>query len=141
MKAAWLLRIASVLALVHGLLHTFGGVFGTVAPGPQAVAITAMQTNRFDVMGVARSYWDFQMGYGLTLTVKFLLETVVFWQLASLIKMDPRVRSVVLTFGLGYLAYTVLAWYYFFAAPAIFELVIAACLLGAWWLAGKSRVA
>jgi len=141
MKATLLLRTASVLALVHGLLHTMGGVFGAPAPGAQTVAVTAMQANRFDAMGVVRSYWDFHMGYGLTLTVKFLLETIIFWQLASLVKTDAKVKPILLTFGLGYLAYAALAWRYFFAAPAVFELVMAVCLLAAWSLTGKSQAA
>ena len=141
MKAFWLLRITSVLALVHGVLHTIGGVFGSVAPGPMQAAVTAMQTNRFDAMGVNRSYWDFFMGYGLLTTVKFLVETVVFWQLGSLVKTDGwRIRPVVMTFCLGYLASAVLAWKYFFAGPAVFEVVMAGCLFGAWWMAEKPSV-
>ncbi len=56
MNATLLLRIASVLALVHGVMHTIGGVFGVVAPGAQRAAAMAMQVNRFDPMGVTRSY-------------------------------------------------------------------------------------
>jgi hypothetical protein len=139
MKAALLLRIASVLALVHGVMHTIGGVFGSVAPGPMQAAVTAMQANRFEAMGANRSYWDFFMGYGLLTTVKFLVETVVFWQLGSLVKTyGLQVRPVVMTFCLGYLASAVLAWKYFFAGPAVFEVVIAGCLFGAWWLAGRA---
>jgi len=141
MKAVWLLRVASLLALLHGLLHTMGGVFGAAAPGAQTVAVTAMQMNRFDAMGVVRSYWDFHMGYGLSLTIKFLVETVVFWQMASLLKAGVAIRPLLLTFGIGYIAYAALAWRYFFAAPAIFELVIAACLLGAWAFAERPRAA
>jgi hypothetical protein len=138
MKASLLLRIASVLALVHGVLHTIGGVFGGVAPGPMQVAVTAMRVNRFETMGVNRTFWDFMMGYGLLTTVKFLVETVVFWQLGSLVKAyGLQVRRLLLAFGVGYVLDAVLAWKYFFAAPAVFELLIAGCLFGAWWLAGK----
>jgi len=35
----------------------------------------------------------------------------------------------------------VLCWRYFFAAPAVFQLVIAGCLLGAWVVMGKERLA
>jgi len=140
MKATLLLRIASVLALVHGVMHTIGGVFGAVAPGAQQAAVMAMQANRFDAMGVTRSYWDFQMGYGLFTTVKFLVETVVFWQLAAMAKTDAlRIRPLVMTFCVGYVAYAALAWRYFFAAPAVFEIVIAGCLLGAWVEAGRTQ--
>lgn len=137
MKSVWLLRVASVLALLHGVLHTAGGVFGKPSPGAQAAAIAAMQTNRFNAMGVERSFWDFHMGYGLMVSVKFLLETIIFWQLSVLVKTDTKVRPVILTFGLGYLAYAALAWRYFFAAPAVFEALIALCLLGAAFFARK----
>ena len=138
-KGVLLLRIASVLALVHGVLHTIGGVFGSVAPGAMQTAVTAMQTNRFEAMGANRSYWDFIMGYGLVLTVKFLVETVVFWQLASLLKAyGLQVRPLLIAFCVGYVADAFIAWRYFFAGPAVFEIVIAGCLFWAWWLAGRA---
>jgi hypothetical protein len=134
-----LLRIASVLALIHGVLHTIGGVFGSIEPGPMQAAATAMQVNRFEAMGVSRTYWDFLMGYGLVLTVKFLVETVVFWQLASLVKFyGLRIRPLLIAFSLGYVADAFLAWRYFFAGPAVFEIVIAGLLFWAWWLAGRT---
>jgi hypothetical protein len=55
MKATLLLRIAAVLAFLHGVLHTIGGVFGGAAPGAQATAVAAMKTNQFDVTGLTRS--------------------------------------------------------------------------------------
>ncbi len=139
-KAVLLLRIASVLALIHGVLHTIGGVFGSVAPGPMQTAVTAMQVNRFEAMGVNRSYWDFFMGYGLLTTVKFLVETVVFWQLASLVKAyGLQIRPILIAFSVGYVIDAFFAWRYFFAGPAVFEIVIAGCLFWAWWIAGQTR--
>jgi hypothetical protein len=138
MKAALLLRIAAVMAFLHGVLHTIGGVFGGAAPGAQATAVAAMKTNQFDVTGLTRSYWDFFMGFGLFITVTFLLEAVVFWQLAAMTKTDAvRTRPIVMAFCVGYVAYAVLAWRYFFVVPVVFEVVIALCLLGAWVLSGR----
>lgn len=65
-SAVWL-RVASVLALIHGVLHTIGGVFGAAAPGAQAEALAVMKANRFVAMGGSRTYWDFFFGYGLFL--------------------------------------------------------------------------
>ena len=139
-KAVLLLRIASVLALIHGVLHTIGGVFGSIQPGPMQAAATAMQVNRFEAMGANRSYWDYFIGYGLVLTVKFLVETVVFWQLASLVKFyGLRIRPLLIAFCVGYVADAFIAWRYFFAGPAVFEIVIAGCLFWAWWIAGQTR--
>ena len=137
-KAVLLLRIASVLALVHGVLHTIGGVFGSVTPGQMQAAATAMQVNRFEVMGASRTYWDFLTGYGLLTTVKFLVEAVVFWQLASLVKFyGLRIRPILIAFSVGYVVDAFFAWRYFFAGPAVFEIVIAGLLFWAWWLAGR----
>ena len=140
MKATVLLRVAAVLALLHGIGHTVGGVFGAAAPGAQETAMLAMKMNRFDAMGTTRSYWDFFMGYGLFITVNFLVQAVVFWQLASMAKVDAvRTRPIMMAFCVGYVAYAVLAWRYFFVGPVVLEGVIALCLLGAWVVAGRTQ--
>ncbi|MCU1249971.1 MAG: hypothetical protein JWQ49_3000, partial [Edaphobacter sp.] len=65
MRTVLFLRIASVLTLIHGALHTIGGVFGGAAPGVQQATVAVMKANEFAVMGATRSYWDFYMGFGL----------------------------------------------------------------------------
>jgi hypothetical protein len=137
MRVALLLRIVSVLAFMHGLLHTIGGVFGGAAPGAQLDTVTVMKANRFVAMGVTRSYWDYYFGYGLMTTVNFLVQTFVFWQLATIAKTDPeKTRPIVATFCMGYLVSAVVAWRYFFAGPAVLEVVMAGVLFAA-WLAAK----
>jgi hypothetical protein len=138
MKASVLLRVTAVLAFVHGVLHTIGGVFGGATPGAQQEALSVMKSNHFDAMGSVRSYWDFYLGYGLILSVNFLMLTVVFWQLGTLAKTEPRrVRPLVLTFALTFVVSAAIAWRYFFIGPAVFELLMVACLLGAWVTAGR----
>ena len=137
MKAASLLKGAGVLALLHGVLHTVG-VFVPAAPGAQAAAVLAMKANQFGLNGMTRSYWDFFRGFGLFITVSFLVQAVVFWQLGAMAKTEARrTRPIVMAFFVGYVAYVVLAWRYFFVGPVVFEVVIALCLLGAWVLAGR----
>lgn len=132
------LRCASVLVLLHGILHTVGGVFGGAAPGAQADALAAMKGDRFEAMGASRTYWDFFLGYGLFLSVNFLVQAVVFWQMSLMAKTEAvRVRPVAMTFAIGYVGFAVLAWRYFFAAPAVFELLIAGCLIAAFVAAGR----
>jgi hypothetical protein len=133
MKASVLLRVASVLVLINGVLHTIGGVFGHAAPGIMAETELAMKSNQFVAMGVSRTYWDYYFGYGLSLTVFLLLEAAVFWQLASLVKTDgARLRPMLMSFCVACAVSAVFCWKYFFAGPAVFQLVIAGCLLGAW---------
>jgi hypothetical protein len=91
--------------------------------------VAVMKANEFAVMGVMRSYWDFQMGLGLVVSVFLTVEAVVFWQLGSLAKMDAvRLRPVLATFLAGYLCAAAVSYRYFFAAPVITEILIAACL-------------
>lgn len=81
------LRIASILTVVHCVLHTFGGVLGSPKHGAEEIAvIETMKSHPFDVMGSVRSYWDFFFGYGLFVTIFLLGASVLFWQLGSFAK-------------------------------------------------------
>ncbi len=132
MKPVVFLRIASVLGLIHAVLHTVGGVFGKADPGPQQVAVDAMMSNHFQLMGNMRSYWEFYRGMGLAVSIFLTIEAVVFWQLGSLARTDARrLRPVLVTFVVAYLAMAVNSYLYFFIAPVITETLIAACLMGA----------
>jgi hypothetical protein len=130
MKPVVFLRIASVLTLIHAVLHTVGGVFGTADPGPAAVAVAAMKSNQFLLLGNTRSYWDFYMGMGLCVSTFLTIEAIVFWMLGSLAKTDAaRLRPILLVFVAGYLALAVNSWRYFFIGPVVTEILIAACLV------------
>ena len=125
MKPVLCMRLASGLTFIHAVLHTIGGVFGEPAPGAQAAAVAAMKANQFQVMGLTRTYWDFQMGLGLALSIMLLVEAVVFWQLGSLARTDAsRLRPMLATFLVGYLGLAVNSYKYIFAPPMINELVI-----------------
>jgi hypothetical protein len=129
MKTALFLRIAAVLTFIHAVLHTIGGVFGKVGPGPAAVAVEAMKVNQFLLMGHMRSFWDFHRGLGLGATISLTAEAVLFWQLASLAKTDPqRLRPIMATFLVAYAVLAVNSYTYFFLGPVIAEILIAACL-------------
>lgn len=129
MKPVLFLRIASVLTLIHSVMHTAGGVFGKPVPGIAAATVSVMKTNQFQVFGVLRSYFDFYRGLGLGITILLTAEAVVFWQLGNLAKSDAaRLRPVLCTFLLAYL---VLAWNsytYIFFGPVIAEVLIALCV-------------
>lgn len=130
MKSTLFLRIASVLAFVHCLLHTVGGVFGKPTHGADEVAVrSAMKSHQFDVMGSMRSYWDFFFGYGLIVTITLLVQAILFWQLAAFAKSNPAwVRPIAGLFCLNFLGMAVVSGRYFFIAPAVTEVLIAICL-------------
>jgi hypothetical protein len=124
------LRAASVLTLIHAILHTIGGVYGTPEPGPQQIAIDAMKANTFPVMGHTRSLWAFYHGMGLAVTIFLILEAVVFWLLGDLVRDSKTgLRDLLVVFVIGYMALAVNSLRYFFYPPVIVELLIAGCLV------------
>ena len=128
-KPVLFLRIASVLTFIHAVLHTIGGVFGKVEPGPAAIAVEAMKVNQFLLMGHMRSFWDFYRGLGLGVTIALTAEAVLFWQLGSLAKKDVRrLRPILVTFAVAYSVFAVNSYTYFFLGPVIAEIAIVACL-------------
>lgn len=129
MKPVVYLRIASILTLIHSILHTVGGVFGKPVSGTAAMVAATMRAYRFQVFGVTRSYADFYRGLGLGITIFLTMEALIFWQLASLAKSDAtRLRPILAVFLVGYLVFAVNSFIYFFAGPVVAELLIAACL-------------
>ena len=89
-----------------------------------------MKALRFDAMGSLRTYWDFYFGFGMFLTVNLLLLSVLSWQLAALVRVEPaRARPLIASLCAAFLVFAVLSWLYFFIAPLIIEGMIALLLL------------
>jgi hypothetical protein len=131
MKPVIFLRIASVLTLIHSILHTIGGVFGKPAPGVAARVAAEMRTT-FPAFGAMRSYSDFYMGLGLGVTIFLTMDALLLWILASMAKKDAvRLRPLIAIFALGYFAFAINSYTFFFALPVITELLIVACLVAA----------
>ena len=129
-KPVVFLRIAAALTLIHAILHTIGGVFGSIGPGAATIAVQAMKANQFLLVGHMRSFWDFYRGLGLGATISLTAESIVFWQLASLAKTEAgRVRPILMTFAVAYLALAVNSYTYFFIGPVIVEVLIVASLV------------
>lgn len=130
MRPGVFLRIASILTLIHSILHTVGGVFGKPTPGLAEQAVAVMKANQFMLMGNLRTYWDFYMGMGLSVTILLTMEAIVFWLLASFAATEgARLRPILFVFALGYLAFAVNSFHFFFLPPVIFEVLIALCLV------------
>jgi hypothetical protein len=135
MTPTLLLRIASVISLAFTAGHTLGGLRKWSPMGENEV-LKAMTEVRFETMGANRSYLDFFMGFGWSISVLMLLQTVVLWQLASLARADPaRVRPMIAVFGLATLATGVIAWRFIFPIPALFSSALLVVLLAAYVVA------
>ncbi len=130
MKAVVLLRTASVMTFVFALLHTKGMPW-TPALGPGEVPIVeGMKTHAFDVMGVTRTYFSFYEGFGLLLSIMLLTLAVLIWMMATLVKAGVSgMRPMIAATAGAFAANAVLTWEYIFPVPALFAIVIGACLV------------
>jgi hypothetical protein len=140
-STAFYLRVASVLTVLHCIGHTIGGVFGVDAPPgtKEGAVVQAMKSNQFDVMGATRSFWDFFIGFGLTISVSSLVQAVVFWQLAGLAKTEPgRVRPIIAAFLCANIGFAILAWRYFFIPPLVGAVLITIAL-GLAYIAARTQ--
>src|SRR5260370_18078975 len=88
MTTTLFLRIASVISLIFTIGHTAGGLRKWSPMGDNEV-LSAMTAVRFDAMGANRSYFDFYMGFGWSITAAMVMQTVLLWQMASLPRTDP----------------------------------------------------
>src|ERR1700719_3971559 len=135
MKASTFYRIAAVLLLLFEAGHTAGFPWSDPAWG---VDLGSMQSTHFHIMGFSRTYWDFYVGFGLFVSVFFLLAVVLAWQLGGLPPESlARMRVTAWTFALCFAAISVLAWKYFFIIPIVFSIAVTLCLTAAAWLSGK----
>jgi hypothetical protein len=139
MKSWMLLRIAAIMTVLYCAGHTMGMPW-TPSTGPKELAvIEAMKSNRFDVMGSARTYWDFYLGFGLIISGYLALQAIVLWQLATLAKNDwARARPIVLVFFIFSIVNAALVWSFFFIVPLVLATAIAVCL-GLPFLSAKPR--
>ncbi len=129
-----LLRIAAILSLLYFLGHS-AGMPWTPSPGGQAETIVnLMRSFHFDVSGSSRTYWDFYLGFGLTISVFQLLESGVLWLLAGLAADAPaRARPFVLAFLVANVLQLVLVLRFFFLPPIVLSVALTLCLgLAAW---------
>src|SRR5229473_5065141 len=81
MKATMFYRIAAVLLLLFDAGHTSGFPWSDPTWG---VDIGSMRSTHFYIMGFSRTYWDFYVGFGLFVSVFFLLAAVLAWEFGSL---------------------------------------------------------
>jgi hypothetical protein len=135
MTTTLFLRIASVISLIFTLGHTAGGLRKWSPMGDNEV-LRAMTAVRFDTMGANRSYLDFYMGFGWSIAVAMVMQTVLLWQMASLARTDPvSVRPMIAVIALATVASGVIAWRFIFPVPALFSSALVIALAAAFVVA------
>ncbi len=121
-----LFRIASILILLLDLGHTAGYPWSDPAWG---VDLHTLQASHFNVLGSDRTYWNFYVGFGLSISVLLLLPALTAWQLSM--PDARRVRGVAWFLVALFAAITVLDCVFFFVIPIVFSAVITLCLAAA----------
>jgi hypothetical protein len=143
MKTTAFLRLASILALLACLGHTYLFVSYVPVHGPdEIVVVTAMKIHRFSFGGYVHSYWELYFGYGLFVSIACLVESVLFWQLADLAKSNPRsIRRLLLPLIFGEAGYSILMVKYFFIIPIVVHISTTICLVLAFITAASASSA
>jgi hypothetical protein len=132
MTTTLLLRIAAVISLLFAAGHSRGGLRKWSPMGENEV-LMAMREHQFDTMGVSRSYLDFFMGFGWSISVAMLLQTILLWQMASLARTNAvQVRPMIAAFAVATFATAVIAWRFIFPVPALFSIVLLVVLVAAY---------
>jgi hypothetical protein len=97
-----------------------------------------MKANAFDAMGSRRTWWDFNIGYGLLVSITLIVHAFLIWHLGTLVKTEgTRLRTILALLFVEFAAQTPIAWRYFFLGPCILSATIAICLLVAFFTAGR----
>ena len=97
MKPKLLLRLASVIILLHALGHTMG-VYTWKKPAshvPQEL-VKQMVDQRFQFMGADRSMAEFYDGFGYASTIALLLIVFLLWIISGLTEKNPGVSVKIL---------------------------------------------
>ena len=142
MNASRLLRVAAVLTLLYFAGHTAGMPWTPVAGPQEAPILAAMKGHSFDVVGSIRSYWDFYLGFGITISAFLLALALMLWQLGSLAKTDAyRLRPIIASLCAVFAVNAVLTGKYFFIIPLVNSSAISVCLALAFLMAGRRQAA
>jgi uncharacterized membrane protein len=134
-----ILRIAAVISLLFAAGHTYGGQ-SSWSPIGETETLRAMREFHMVISGVSRSYHDFYIGFGYSLSVFMVLQAVLLWLLANLAKTHPdRVRPFVAALFVASIVGAIITWRFIFPIPAAISLVLTALLGVAYYSASVAQ--
>jgi hypothetical protein len=128
-RASFWLRTAAVIAALYAAAHTVGMPWTPTHETPARDVVAAMRDVHFRAAGAMRTYWDFYQGFGLALSVLLVVEAILLWQLATLVRAGTRYRAMAVTHLTGFVLLGLVAARYIFALPLWLALAIATCLI------------
>jgi hypothetical protein len=129
MAARLWLRISALVATLFALGHTLGSR-KYWSPVGETPVLQQMRDVHFNVMGVSRSFLDFYMGFGYSLSAAMFMQAILLWQLSGQVVTDPaRVRPMLAVITAAAVISGVISWLLLFPVPAYFSLALIACLV------------
>src|ERR1700758_563777 len=125
MNPKLLLRVASVVMMLHTIGHSIGALTWKQAPNAAiAKVVQAIEANYFDFYGRQVSLGMFFQGYGIGMIFVHLLIVVTLWLLSGY--PDNVVTQKLLPVLIIFLVcFAVSEWIYFFPMPATMSSVAA----------------
>ena len=136
--ARWL-RISAVLAFLLAAGHTLGGR-KLWSPMGDNLVLQAMKSTRFDFKGTERTYLDFYLGFGYSISVFQVMLAVLLWQLATLAESNPHAaRPMIAVIALATAMCCAVAYHFILPLPALFFAVLLGSLSVAYVLARRAK--
>lgn len=124
------LRAASIIALLLGIGHTMGSPWTPATALDAKAVIDAMKSIPFEAMGAKRTYWDFYIGFGASISVYLVAQAAMLWLLGGVARREPRLaRPFIVLLIASFAAIGWISWMYFFLLPLVLCLAVLVCLV------------
>jgi len=125
MKPKLLLRIASIVMILHDVGHMVGSLTWKQAVDQEKQQVIAQMTgHKFPFMGAMRSMGDYYDGYGFAAALAILLISIILWIVSSSLGEAPNfARKILITVSAVLLAWGINELVYFFPFAASFGLL------------------
>jgi len=132
MKPKLLLRIAAILILIHGLLHTTGFSQWKQDPDPaKHEVIKQMTGQKFPFMGTSRNMGEYYDGFGYCGSIAlFLIGAILLIVASNLSSNTALAKKVIIALGIALLLWATDELVYFF--PFAVGLTSVACICCFW---------
>jgi hypothetical protein len=132
MKPKLLLRIAAILIIIHGVLHTTGFSQWKQDPDPgKREVIKQMTGHKFPFMGTSRNMGEYYDGFGYCGSVALLLIGALLLIIASDLSSNTALaKKVIIALGVALLLWATDELIYFF--PFAVGLTSVACICCFW---------
>jgi hypothetical protein len=141
MKPKLLLRIAAILILIHGLLHTTGFSQWKQDPDPAKHELIKLMTGqKFPFMGTSRNMGQYYDGFGYCGSIALFLIALLLWIVSGDLLANPSLaKKVILVISLALLAWAIDETIYFFPFAVGLTSIAAICGFGAVWGLGRQE--